>query len=89
MARPGHALRFSVLRKRWKKRKLPGRHFRSEVVTLLNKPLTKSEAPGTKQRLLGEQAFWHDLRLLCAFDEPKTLGRDPMTKRKARVVVFD
>jgi hypothetical protein len=39
--------------------------------------------------LLGEQALWHDLRLLFAFDEPNTLVRAPMTKRKARVVVFN
>ena len=93
MAEPVRAFLFGVLRKRVKQKKkaLTGRLFKSEVVGMLNKPMTKAEkklAPSDVKleasTLLHGQAFWHDLRLLSSFTESKSRLAVPGSKPRRR-----
>ena len=67
---------FSTLRARVKriKNKLTGRMLFSEVAAALNRPLTTTEIRGSQIKstdaLLIPRQFWHDLRLIYAFEEP-------------------
>ena len=92
MAEPERAFLFTVLRKRvkQKKRQLVGQVFKSDVIALLNKSLSKADTRASAQierreNLLSVQQFWHDLRLLCVFED---VGLLPRAGKRERAVKF-
>ena len=95
MGEPGRAILYRVLWSRVKRKrtKLRGRMLKSAVTAALNGPLTDKEAKTApeikhlKKLLIGHQ-FWHDLRLICVFDEPAIRVLNTATMKRARVVVF-
>lgn len=93
--RPRYAFLYGVLCKRVKQKKkaLTGRLFKSEVVNMLNKPLTKAEGKKAPAEVkldactpLHLEAFWHDLRLRSSFTESKSMLSVPASKPKRREV---
>ena len=94
MSDPKRAFLFSTLRARVKgiKNKLTGRMLFSEVAAVLNRPLTATEARGSQIKptdtLLIPRQFWHDLRLIYAFEEPTIRVRNNRINKRERVAVF-